>query len=291
MQIIGIWDAYPVRPYATIRKAISAPNYVHGYYCLFSILCKYPIVSFCVSQLAGVGTAFLLYLVIGTQGYSPDQLTIIFAGIAGVSSTLVGARIFKLSWWWFAINLSFPMAIAAAMSLAIDPWVYFICFLILLAVFWNAGSTRVPLYLTNHDTWRILTDLLPSNTPVRFIDLGSGLGGTLHALASCRPDCQFAGVETAPVPYAISRLRQSIWGLPNTQINYGSIWKADLAKFDIVYCFLSTAPMGALFDKARTEMRAGTLFISNSFAVPDQEPDQIITVDDARSTRLLIWNM
>jgi hypothetical protein len=49
--------------------------------------------------------------------------------------------------------------------------------------------------------------------------------------------------------------------------------------------------MPDLWRKARREMRPGTLFISSSFEVPGEAAGQVITVADARSTRLHVWTM
>ena len=57
------------------------------------------------------------------------------------------------------------------------------------------------------------------------------------------------------------------------------------------YAFLSPAPMARLSEKLKAEMKPGSCFISNSFAVPGGEPDEIVIVDDSRQTQLLIWRM
>ena len=49
--------------------------------------------------------------------------------------------------------------------------------------------------------------------------------------------------------------------------------------------------MARLNEKLRAEMKAGSIFISNSFAVPGAAPDTIIPIDDSRQTQLLIWQM
>ncbi|HAD86437.1 MAG TPA: methyltransferase type 12, partial [Rhodospirillaceae bacterium] len=61
--------------------------------------------------------------------------------------------------------------------------------------------------------------------------------------------------------------------------------------FDMVYCFLSPVPMERLYAKAKDEMQPGCLFVSNSFAVPGVEPDEVVTVDDRRRTRLLVYRL
>jgi hypothetical protein len=38
-------------------------------------------------------------------------------------------------------------------------------------------------------------------------------------------------------------------------------------------------------------MQSGAIFISSTFAVPGQTPDQIIQVDDLHHSTLLVWRM
>ena len=78
---------------------------------------------------------------------------------------------------------------------------------------------------------------------------------------------------------------------PNSEIRFLNFWNLDLAPFDVVYGFLSPAPMTRLYDKAKAEMKPGSLFISNSFTVPSRAADQIVELDDRRRTRLHIWRM
>jgi hypothetical protein len=69
------------------------------------------------------------------------------------------------------------------------------------------------------------------------------------------------------------------------------LWNANLAAYDIVYAYLSPAPMPALWDKARAEMKPGSLLISNTFAVPEQVADETLELGDLSHARLLIWRM
>ena len=38
-------------------------------------------------------------------------------------------------------------------------------------------------------------------------------------------------------------------------------------------------------------MKPGTMFVSNSFAVPGVPPDETIVLDDRRKTKLHIWKI
>jgi len=62
-----------------------------------------------------------------------------------------------------------------------------------------------------------------------------------------------------------------------------------LSGFDVTYTFLSLEPMPRIFDKIKAEMKPDTLFVSNSVVVPDHQADEIIEVDNARETKLNLW--
>lgn len=208
----------------------------------------------------------------------------------GVIAALLGHGL-GLARWWIPLQALLPPAAGLALWLAVPGWVWLLAFALLALVFWNSAGDRVPLYLTNRRTWAALADLLPEREGIEVIDLGSGLGGTVTALARARPDARILGLETAPVPYALSRLRLTVAGKANAAIVWRDLWKEDLSRFDVVYCFLSPAPMPALWEKARAEMRPGSLLISNSFEVPGHPADRVVKVDDSRRTRLHVWQV
>jgi len=208
-------------------------------------------------------------------------------GAIGLTAALIGVGL-KLARWWAPILLLLPAALGASLYFSVPPWVYLTCFLALVIVFWNAAGERVPLYLTNSRTWAAIDGLIGRDAS-SFIDLGCGLGGILVYLGRRRPDMTFTGIESAPIPYMISKLRVRLFGPKNVYIRFGDMWAENLGDFDTVYGFLSPQPMSRLYRKVTTEMRPETTFISNSFAVEGQEPDDIIDVEDRRQTRLLIW--
>ncbi|MEQ9488223.1 MAG: class I SAM-dependent methyltransferase [Alphaproteobacteria bacterium] len=231
------------------------------------------LVTLAVAQVAG-----RVYLV-----HVPPWLLAAIHGLcAGSAGYLLG-----LDRWWIPINIAIPFAVLAALFFDAPAWIYLAAFGVTLLVFRNVGSDRVPLYLSNAKTRAALIDLVPQDRDVRFIDLGCGLGGTLVAIGKARLQCRCFGVETAPIPYFFSKLRVGSAGT----VNFRSLWDVDLSTYDFVYCFLSPEPMTDLFAKAKMEMRPGSLFVSNSFGVPGNQPDRVIDVPDSRKTRLLLWQM
>jgi tRNA1(Val) A37 N6-methylase TrmN6 len=51
-----------------------------------------------------------------------------------------------------------------------------------------------------------------ANRPLAIADIGSGLGGLVLDLARRRPDAQVDGIELAPLPWLVSRLRAKLSG-------------------------------------------------------------------------------
>ncbi len=217
------------------------------------------------------------------------QLALLCGVLAAVLSYYAGLA----RWWWF-IQLFFAPALVLMLGLQLPPYLFLFLFLLLLLVYWSTFRTQVPLYLSSHKVWQELEHWLPAaKTDVRFtfMDLGCGLGGVLTHLARVRPDGFYTGVEAAPLPFLWSWLRTKLGGYRNCRIDWGSLWDCDLYDYDVVFAYLSPVPMEQLWHKARAEMRPGTLFISSTFSVPDQSPQESIQVDDLHHSTLLVWRM
>ena len=214
--------------------------------------------------------------------------------LEGVLAGLFAVALRCAPWWW-GINAVFPVTLLLAVGwmAALDVsslWMGLI-FIALLLVFWNARGERVPLYLTNtttHAALQAILDREPGENR-RVADLGSGLGGALRALAYAPRVHEAVGVETAPLPWLISALR--FMREPKIHIRRISLWSHRLTDFDVVYAFLSPEPMPKLWAKLVREAKKPMLLISNSFPVPDVEPDEVIELDDARQTELFLYRL
>jgi len=254
-----------------------------------STLTRRPIVIALACQIAAFVICFGVVAVIKRSNGPAFDMVVVLAA-EGVLAGILGTR-WGLAGWWTPLNMLAPLAAGTALMMALPSWIYLAIFAVLVLVFWNASSDRVPLYLTNRTTWRAIANLMPKSEGGACLDLGSGIGGLTMFLADARPDMRFQGIDSAPVPFALSWLRLKLAPRPNALFVYGDFWKCDLGAYDVVYAFLSPAPMAHLYEKVRAEMKPGSLFISNSFHVPDIEPDEMIEVDDRRRTQLLIWRI
>ncbi len=208
--------------------------------------------------------------------------------LEGAVAALLGMAI-GLPRWWLPINLFFFPAAYALLTLQIAPSLYLGALSVLLLCNVAAWRNRVPLFLSSRRAAAVVTMLLPQARGFRLLDLGCGTASFLADLAQVRADGRYSGVEMAPLPYLLSRLRAC--GQRGMCIMWGDFWHTDLASYDVVYAYLSPAPMLRLWQKARAEMRPGSLFISNDFCVPGVAPAQIIRVGDRMRSTIYVWTM
>jgi len=229
-------------------------------------------------QLALQGAAVILVLSLAWPyfGWSAEAMPWLQTSLAIGGVALVFATLSRQPWWWRVIHAGFMPLVWLTQTLAIEPGWFLLAFILLMLVYRGALSGQVPLYLSNRQTVARLAELLAERGPCRFLDLGAGLGSTTVPLADFLPDSRFTGVENAPLTWLVGRF--FCLGRPNIDWRWADMWQTDLAEHDVVYAFLSPAPMADLWKKVEAEMQPGSLFVSNNFPVPGVVPSQVIEV-------------
>lgn len=218
----------------------------------------------------------------------PLAPSLLLVALQGALAASIGILL-KSERWWIAIHLAFSPALFAALRLDLPPAFPLAVLAGLTFVFWTTFRGEVPLFLSSRATTDALLPLLPQHAGLQVVDLGAGTGGLLRRLAQARPDARFTGIEHAPLPYLAARLNAR--GLGNLVIERSDLWRRPLAGQDVVFTFLSPRVMPRLWEKARAEMRPGSLLVSSSFPVPDTPPEQVVEVADWRGTRLYCYRM
>lgn len=240
--------------------------------------------------LQGVAFANLL-LVFHLLGFivSPLRFALLCGLLAAAFSHCAGQ-----AKWWQPIQLLFAPGLVIMQALDLPSGYYLAAFLLLLAIYWSTFQTQVPLYLSSRKVWLALDALLPSSNPdqaLAFMDIGSGLGGVLVHLSQSRPDGRYDGVESAPFPFLVSWLRLRLGRYENCKVRWGSLWASNLGQYNVVFAYLSPVPMKRLWQKVHSEMRPGSLFVSNTFIVPEQPPEREIQIEDLHRSTLYVWRM
>ncbi|WP_135796140.1 hypothetical protein [Hydrogenovibrio crunogenus] len=207
--------------------------------------------------------------------------------VQGVLAAFLSCRM-GLPCWWRLIQFGLPVGLYIGLHFELNPFWALGIFLLLWLVFFNAIKERVPLYLTNSTTRMALKKLIKRRKDIRFLDLGCGLGGNVVFMGQQVNVLRSDGVETAPIPYLLSKLFTLFRG---GHVYPMDMWKAKLEYYDVVYAFLSPDPMPKLWTKVLSELPQDAIFISNSFAVPEVEPSEVWELSDKRKTKLYIYNM
>lgn len=216
---------------------------------------------------------------------SVQQGVYIQGGLAAACGFILG-----LAPWWIPINLFFMPILVWGLGLDISSGWFLAAFLLLFLVYWSVFRSQVPLYLSSRKAWAAVSALMPAKGEFALLDVGAGLGGMLHYLGAKHPAAKFDGVENAPLPYALAWLRRLI-GQGRYQIAWSNLWSGSFAPYDVVYAYLSPVPMARLWDKAKVEMAPGSWLISNTFMVPEVEPDNIVELDDFHRSRLYVYRI
>ena len=210
----------------------------------------------------------LLLWHIASLRLSPWQFACSVGGIAAALSYLRAMR-----WWWVVMQLVFVPGLLSASSLQLPAWLFLLAFLLMLGVYGSTYRTQVPLYFSGSAVWQSVAALVPPG-PVRVIDIGSGIGGLVLSLADACPQARVSGIEMAPLPWLVSkwraRRRRSA-----AQLLRGDYQTLDFALYDVVFAYLSPAAMPGVWQKAKSEMRPGTLLLSYDFAVDGEAPNFI----------------
>jgi SAM-dependent methyltransferase len=248
-----------------------------------------PAVRALLLQILAFPLALAAVWLLARAGLPPSGLGVAF--IQGAWAALLSWRA-GLASWWRAIQFLFPptllLARGAADTLALPPTAFLAVFLFLLLLYWSTFRTQVPYYPSGRRVWEEVARLLPAGRSLRIVDIGSGLGGLVLDLARRRPDCEVSGIELAPLPWLASSLRARLTG-SGARFLRGDYESLNFGDFDVVFAYLSPAAMGALWRKARAEMRPGSVLLSYEFAIAEREPDQRVVTTDSRKI-LYIWH-
>jgi hypothetical protein len=194
----------------------------------------------------------------------------------------------RLASWWRPIQLLFPPALLGTHMLGLPPAWFLAGFLVLLLVFWSTFRTQVPYYPSGKAVPDALLALLPPGASPRIVDIGSGLGGLVLELARKRPDARCTGIELAPLPWLISRLR-AIACASRARFLRGDYESLDFGNFDLVFAYLSPAAMDGLWRKASREMRPGSVLVSYEFGIDARQSD-LCVVPTRGAPPLFVWH-
>lgn len=231
-------------------------------------------------------TAAILYIL---SEFHVEASLLTAALAQGALAALITLKL-EMAPWWRLIQFLFPLAVLTALALHLPSWVFLLAFLLLLGLYWSTFRTQVPYYPSQAAVWDAVRQLLPPEQPGRalqLIDIGSGLGGAVLYWSRLRPDARCSGIELAPFPWLYSWLRAKLGG-SEARFILGDYEKLDFSQYDLVFAYLSPAPMAALWRKAKAELKPGAVLVSLEFDIPGHAPGRTLQPAED-SPALYVW--
>ena len=114
-------------------------------------------------------------------------------------------------------------------------------------------------------------------------ELGSGWGGLAVRLARAHPERMICGYEISTLPYLCSVLVGRWSGLKNLEFRRQDFLRRDLSDAALVVCYLFPRGMTQLADKLEGQ---SLVVVSNTFALPGWQPDELVKLGDRHRTRV-----
>lgn len=235
--------------------------------------------------------AFLIVLLLasGLDAIFQVSLNLLVAAILqGAIAAMLSCWRRQARWWWL-IQFLFPVLLVLALALQLPPVLFLAAFLVFLFLYWSTFRTQVPYYPSRLPVWETVARMLSERDGVRFIDIGCGFGGLVLYLARRQPSGRFFGIEIAPLPWAVARLRGRMAG-DAAQFVRGDYRSLNLADYDVVFAYLSPVAMPGLWEKAQAEMRPGSLLLSYEFPIAGMPADEIVS-PEGDGPDLHIWRL
>jgi trans-aconitate methyltransferase len=149
--------------------------------------------------------------------------------------------------------------------------------------------TGVPPMPTSSAVRACMFDLSKDLTPATVYELGAGWGGLATALARRWPEARVVAVEVSPLPWAVCRLRQALFGPANLEVRFADALRADLHSADLCVCFLCPPAMAKLAPRLRDALAPGAHVLSNAFALPGWAPLREARVADIHRTVVYLY--
>lgn len=174
---------------------------------------------------------------------------------------------------WQISNLFIPLALFLSATGSVPSYVFLLLALCIAAFHLPAVWSRVPYYPTPREVYEAISNVIPGDTSSKFLDIGCGMGGLLVYLANRHPNAIVEGVEISLAPYIVSKLKSLFY--PNLYVRYCSFWEIDFSGYDLVYAFLSPAPMSKIRVKLKNQF-PNLAFISNSFPITEMSGQELV---------------
>ena len=137
-----------------------------------------------------------------------------------------------------------------------------------------------------------MLESIPLDTKGIIYELGSGWGSIALPLSSRFPNCIIRAYEISPIPWLVSVTINYLFNSnKNLIIHRKDFYNCSLQDASVVVCYLYPGAMNKLKFKFETELKPGTIIISNTFAIPGWTPNSVYELNDIYKTKIYLYKL
>ncbi|MFT6986806.1 MAG: 16S rRNA A1518/A1519 N6-dimethyltransferase RsmA/KsgA/DIM1 with predicted DNA glycosylase [Psychromonas sp.] len=158
-----------------------------------------------------------------------------------------------------------------------------------LSIVWTTLQTGISPMMSSGKACQAMLASIDRTAKGPLIDLGSGWGTLVIALARNHPHQQVIGYELSWFPWLVSIIRKYSLGLDNLTLYRKDFNNAELSNASILFCYLFPGGMAALHQKLQRELLNEIIIVSNTFALPLYQPTKVIRLKDIYRTPIYVY--
>ncbi len=168
---------------------------------------------------------------------------------------------------------------------------FFLVLLIALSIVWSTLKTGISPMMSSSKARQAMIAQISMNEKDVLIDLGSGWGTLVIAVAKNYPNKHVIGYELSWFPWLVSMLFKYRLGLDNLTLYRKDFKNADLSSAATLLCYLFPEGMQALEDKLKHDVVNNKItIVSNTFALPSYKPTNVIKLKDFYQTPIYVYH-
>ncbi len=136
--------------------------------------------------------------------------------------------------------------------------------------------SRVPFVPVRSRAVKEMLDVFELKDENVLYDLGCGDGRVLFKAGNIYPNVEFVGIERAPFPYLLAKMRGMLYKNNNVSIRYGNFFTQDISKATHVFVYLFPSLLDELLPKFKRELKSGVKIFSVDFEFSGLIPENVV---------------
>lgn len=116
-------------------------------------------------------------------------------------------------------------------------------------------------------------------------DLGCGDGRILFMAMKANPHILCVGIEIAPFPFLLAKIKSVFNFSKNIRIVYGNFFKINISSASHVFLYLFPEALDKLLPKFEKELKIGSRIVSCDFKFSKRKPNKILEIQSTKWQR------